>query len=1084
MPYFKREAATVDERIEPTPKWYRVTRKHVLYALATLVAISTATIFLLPFAIREGIEYALRSQGHESAHVEEVYFNPFTATLMVRGLTGGEQNDAVLDAGHVHMVLDMAAMFQGNILIKTILLEDIAIHVRLDDAGQWHVGKIAIAPSQPDAPTNEPSSLPFGLGAESVTFRDIRLQFDQQHIRADVIIQEGTISELRTWTAEHPAPFEMALTINDSAASLSGHTTPFHETVTMDINVVLERFPLESVASLAAQLGVSELNGVVRGDVDALLELQLVEQSVNASVSGQFSLANIAAIYDTYRAQSDFIGWDGDVSAVGELSTPIIRADGSLSAANLQFADNSQEISAEGAVVSWTGTADLDLAEPAGLALSGEMKGKNISARGPSTAFEEATIESMDASVERLEIAVDDEIHLTVALLRGGLSGWRAKGLAGLPGSLTLASGEVEGAELIGILNAQSFSAKGAVIGRIQNLVASDVAPELPEAAIANGNVVLTGLRLESDMSGLQLNAKAEFSASTISASLASPAASGHVDDFKGTMTLATVATENDPLEFHIEGLINSSNLRAVNTESGLEVARLDHLSISGIEVEKIEDMRVASVALQRPRLLQRPGRNKEADDEYVATMGAVTVNEISVTNLRAVVDEVIVDGLSGHVLVSENRDIEPLALLSTLLPEETTISEGEVKNEASAIPNTATPPPVAASPVHSPNFSIRVNLIELKGDTVIRLEDQSVDPAVNMEARELIAKMQNLDSDTPDLLAPVSFEATLGSISRLRIAGDVAPLSAQPSGNVQAQIQTIDLLDLTGYSQRNIGYKIDSGEFSVNSDIRIDKGQLQTQNNLFLNQLVLSKLDQEELTELDNQLGMPVNTAVNLLRDGNGNIELSIPVEGDMNNPDIKIGQVIRKAMGGAMKKSVLTVFAPLRLLGKGKDEEPLTEALRFKEVPFESASTIYDPEATDYLEEITKIMRKHPGVSLRLRGVASFHDRDEMVSKAMTESIEAMSLTSASKPTPALIPAGEAEIYVSPPASEVAVAQPTPEIPDEVLIQLADERAQEIKSYLVDTGGVEPTRLFISESIIDVEGDSTLSPRVEIGL
>ena len=325
-----------------------------------------------------------------------------------------------------------------------------------------------------------------------------------------------------------------------------------------------------------------------------------------------------------------------------------------------------------------------------------------------------------------------------------------------------------------------------------------------------------------------------------------------------------------------------------------------------------------------------------------------------------------------------------------------------------------------------------------------------------------------------------------MGATSRLRISGDAAPLSTLPSATIQAQIKELNLVDVTGYAQRNIGYQIDSGVFNADCEINIDQGQLQTQNHLFMNQLVLSKLEQDELTELDNQLGMPVNTAINLLRDADGTIELNIPVQGDLNNPEIKIGKVMRKAVSNAMKKSVLTVFAPLRLFGKNKDDAPLNEALRFKELPFAPVSIVCPPKSTDYLDEIAKIMKKHPGVSIRLNGVATQQDRDAMVVMAIAEMNPIEQDPDESKPasTRGFIPEGEIDPYAASRAAEAAANPLAPKIPDEALLDLADARAQVIKSYLVESARIEASRLFIGESRIDEESSNALPPRVEISL
>lgn len=1033
----------------------RITRRRLLYAIIALFIAGAATLLLLPTVIRESIEHILRSQGHEHAQVDNVDFNLFTGTLTVHGLKGGEEVDAFLDAGHVYLNLDWMALLHRNVLIKTIVVEDVALHVRQDESGQWHIGKIAIAPSAEAKPESEPFELPLGMGADAVTFRNVRLVFDQELIHADLVVEQGTIDDLRTWTADNPAPFEVEMTINGAPVRFSGHTTPFDETAYLDIAVTLDEFSLDSLQALAADAGVQDLAGTVDAEINAEVTLQFTDQSMDAKVEGEFALQAIAAAYDSYRIETESIGWNGSINVNGTFDAPAIQTEGTVMVAQIDLAEREQDLSVKASNLVWNGTADIDSGSPFTLATSGELSGDHLSLKGPPNTVDQATLETTGFSATGLTVTSAETIRIAATEIHGTIGGLSATGLAGDTGQVVLASAELEGSAFNADLGDQSLMTADTVTGRVAGLLATELSPELPEAALDKGEVILREFRLEALNKATDLGANAEFSLSAIRMAETSIPAEGNVGAINGAVSLAVGLNQNGAIDINAKGSTGSSSITIHNPDSGLDILHVDRADLEGLEIAGIENIRLASTKVHKPRLLQRPGLAREAEDAYIATLDILAVDGIALSKYHAEAEAIHLDGLTAHLLVTEAGDPELQALLQPF---------GSAGDTTPAKPEASPSSPMEQS-IQEPEFTVKADLVEFLGNTKVHLEDRSVTPVARLDITDLAASVRDLDSETPDRLVPITLEATMGGTAQLRLSGDASLLAVQPSVNAKAQLQALSLPELTGYTQRTIGYRIDSGTFGFASDIKIDHAQLQTQNTLFMSQLLLSKLDETELSEFDNQLGMPVNAAVNLLRDGDGSIELTIPVEGDLDSPEFKIGQVVRKALGNAMKKSVLTVLAPLRILGVGKDDAPLNEAMAFKAVPFESGSHTIEAGAEEYLDDVAKILKKHPGLTLRLTGMAGPSD---LAVDVTTEQDKPVELAEGSAPPP-LVPAGQAEKYLPPEA---------------LLKRLADDRAKHVNAYLVDTAGVDPAQLVIGESTVDTGDDESRPPGVQIGL
>lgn len=73
----------------------------------------------------------------------------------------------------------------------------------------------------------------------------------------------------------------------------------------------------------------------------------------------------------------------------------------------------------------------------------------------------------------------------------------------------------------------------------------------------------------------------------------------------------------------------------------------------------------------------------------------------------------------------------------------------------------------------------------------------------------------------------------------------------------------------------------------------------------------------------------VPVRLAVSLLKDVHGDIKLDVPVEGDLNDPEYKIGKVIWQIVENILIKAVTAPFNLLAGLFSSNEED-------MKEIPF----------------------------------------------------------------------------------------------------------------------------------------------------
>lgn len=126
--------------------------------------------------------------------------------------------------------------------------------------------------------------------------------------------------------------------------------------------------------------------------------------------------------------------------------------------------------------------------------------------------------------------------------------------------------------------------------------------------------------------------------------------------------------------------------------------------------------------------------------------------------------------------------------------------------------------------------------------------------------------------------------------------------------------IEEFVLSDLNIYSSYYTGHSILNGDMFYFSDTKITDGQLESENNLLIKNVSVENLK-------GGLFAIPLKLAVWLLKDKNGDIELDIPVRGDMNDPEVDTWALI----GNTLKKKIFdTTDNPILPLARYIDADP----------------------------------------------------------------------------------------------------------------------------------------------------------------
>jgi len=212
-----------------------------------------------------------------------------------------------------------------------------------------------------------------------------------------------------------------------------------------------------------------------------------------------------------------------------------------------------------------------------------------------------------------------------------------------------------------------------------------------------------------------------------------------------------------------------------------------------------------------------------------------------------------------------------------------------------------------------------------------------------------------NFQTTTP---SPLSLTGKIDKFGYANITGMLSPLNIKDNANLNILLKNIDLNSLTPYSGKFVGYKIKSGKLSMDLKYNIKKAKLVGDNKINIDTLTLG-----DTVESEDAVSLPLGLAIALLKDSKGQIDIDMPVAGDMDNPEFSYGSVIWGAVGN-MITGIVT--APFRFLGSmlGVDGDEL------KSIDFDKGTSNIITTEHEKLGNLQKILAKRPAIKLTVIG------------------------------------------------------------------------------------------------------------------
>ncbi|HYB70860.1 MAG TPA: DUF748 domain-containing protein, partial [Candidatus Bathyarchaeia archaeon] len=303
-----------------------------------------------------------------------------------------------------------------------------------------------------------------------------------------------------------------------------------------------------------------------------------------------------------------------------------------------------------------------------------------------------------------------------------------------------------------------------------------------------------------------------------------------------------------------------------------------------------------------------------------------------------------------------------------------------------------APPPPKPAEPaatagkkeptlLETIDLSFKEIVIE---DGYTRFLDHSTQPAFSEDVSKINLVVKDLTNKASQH-ASVAMQAVVGGDSTLDLKGEMAAIGAPTYVDMALELKKFALPAANPYVDSLIGWFLKRGELTAKLDYKVDQDKLDAKNDILVGNLKVAPARAPD--EVKKRIGLPLGLIVALIKDGDGNIHVNVPITGTLSDKKFDFSDAIWTAVRNVI---VNILKAPFRAIGGLFTSGDKIDEIKVDPVTFAPGSAELSPEMERQTVRVADFMRRSPYVGLTLTSITSPEDVETLKARAVAQRLD----------------------------------------------------------------------------------------------
>lgn len=1020
-------------------------------------------LLLVPVGAKYYLADWLEKNGADSATISKLRFNPFAGRVSLAGMDVQLGGRSILHNASMVLDLGITSLFHRDIRVEKAEYHDLSIDLEQFADGSWRFGSYTVQGKRQENPVESGQDVAsaWNFLADQVQLFACSVRLKTPDLEMTLVIDEAELSRFSTRDDLPAGSFTFRGKLDDGPINLRLDTVQLVPEFRLEGTVLIAAFQLEELSGLLGDL-LSNLTGKVGLD-GRLLFLQTPGKDIEVNYDGSIGITALDIAAKDLSVIAENFDWKGKLHyGRPETSPQHIDTDGSLALHELSLSLPAAELVYEQTLLELSGKSKVTLADTVAIENDGSLLLEGIELALPPLGIVEERISwkgvvVFDSDHEKQGLFVQSDGLLQLGEFQVGSGDQLATFATG--GKNVSWQGVVrlhqEGSEPQKLLELD-----GTLLGNEFHTTLAE-----PQLQLRQGQVELKtksalhvgeGMSL-AGLSSLSLQDFTLFEGTNNSPTLSvDRLAVGEIEG-RGDKTIAVnnllttglkavmpgkfpldiVVPEIGLSDFLTEDLetftagslqVKKPLIRAVLNRK--ELAGFDKLTVGNISFGEGAQIGVEDVMLENFTFLEGGEIQPKEPAIAIAKANLRDVKWSSEAGFEG--NSLQLDQLVARVLRDKDGNISINKQLAEMQLQEEPRQKSEPTVEGSE--------PAAGTPSQAAPFKLQKAVVT--GKSAVYFEDQTLAVPFVTELALSRLELTGLDSSRPEQKTDLVFEGELEKRAPLEITGQLLPFQNRPAVELELELKNYPLASLSAYTIQAVGTALASGQLQLKTEVALANDTLDMKNAILLKKLETKTLSPDLAAELNNQLPIPLDTALSMLRDSERNIKLDIPLSGPLSELNVGISSVLITALSKAIVPAAsgylmyaLGPYGALAYVGMKVGEKMLQVEL--PPVVFVQQEMALTQEHREYLQRIGKILQDRPETDIQIcPQVASWEFLTEQQKSAVQ---------------------GE--------AIEVNVEK------QDQLLTLGQQRAEAVQQHLENEYGIARSRLLICDTKINTE-------------
>jgi hypothetical protein len=251
------------------------------------------------------------------------------------------------------------------------------------------------------------------------------------------------------------------------------------------------------------------------------------------------------------------------------------------------------------------------------------------------------------------------------------------------------------------------------------------------------------------------------------------------------------------------------------------------------------------------------------------------------------------------------------------------------------------------------------------------RIVDGGLTPPFAVDIVDFASRIDGLSTAPGARPARMDMKARVGD-GLLSFAGTIGPVTGPLRLDLQGELREFAVPRTNPYLANGVAWEARNGSLTTNIQCRIDGNDLQAKAEVLVSRLQLARSGGHD--EAQARIGLPLGMITSLMKDRHGDIRLTLPIGGRVNDPRFQLREVIWSTLRNVALKAVT---GPVSLIGRVQSSaDSRIERIEIDPIRFEPGTSTPTLEGQEQLTRLVAFLDQTPETRLTATTVVSRRD------------------------------------------------------------------------------------------------------------